>query len=82
MNVKDKTRLQAVNAYKEKAEILCADLKWQNEILDLVLEDDRSLLVPYIDEEIAAARQMGEHGLKYAHELERLKVILMEGDNA
>ena len=50
-------------------------------ILELVVGKDRAKILPYIEDEMKAAKQLGPGASDYIKELERLKTIIEEETN-
>lgn len=76
--MRDSVKAQAVNVYEKNIEMLngIAEL-WDSErILIHVIDEDREKLIPYIDDEIKMAKNLGARANDYIHELEHMRAIL------
>lgn len=73
-------RAQAVNAYEAKSDIFNVVLfnSEPAKILDLVIDEDRTKLIPYIEDEIKAAKNLGAGAHVYLHELENILAMIRE----
>lgn len=78
MNDKVKVRAQAVIVYEKNVGILNEIVEqWDPErILRHVIDEDREKLIPYIDDEIKMAKNLGAWANDYIHELEHMRTIL------
>lgn len=78
MNDKVKVRAQAVIVYEKNVGILNEIVEqWDPErILRHVIDEDREKLIPYIDDEIKMAKNLGAKANDYIHELEHMRAIL------
>lgn len=74
----DKVKAQAINVYEKNLEMVNGiSGHWDPErILRLIIDEDREILIPYIDDGIKMARNLGAKANDYIHELEHLKAIL------
>lgn len=78
MNDKVKVRAQAFIVYEKNVGILNEIVEqWDPErILRHVIDEDREKLIPYIDDEIKRAKNLGARANDYIHELEHMRAIL------
>ena len=73
----NEVKAQAVNTYEAKADLFNA---WTpNDIIDLVIDEDKEKLVPYIEQELTMAKNLGIGAGDYIHELEHL-LVMVKGD--
>ena len=78
----DKVKAQAVNVYLTNAEMITEMLNGIPEhgdperILRHVIDEDREKLIPYVDDEIKMAKNLGAKANDYIHELEHMRAIL------
>lgn len=72
------TKAKALDVYEKRNDISNSlmGIGFASALLDLVIDEDRSKLIPYIEDEIKAAKHLGKAGAEYAHELEHLKAML------
>lgn len=77
---REKLRAQAVNAYEAKSDLFNVVLfdRAPSKVLDLVIDEDRSELIPYIEAEINAAKNLGAGATLYIRELEIMLEIVKE----
>lgn len=77
---REKLRAKAVNVYEAKSDIFNVVLfdKGPAKLLDLVIDEDRSKLIPYIEDEIKAAYNLGQGAEKYINELTEILAIVKE----
>lgn len=69
-------KAKAVDVYEKREDLFNA---WcPNDIINLVIDEDRAKLIPYIEDEIRIAGNMGAGAGAYIHELEHLKAMLEE----
>lgn len=78
MNDKVKVRAQAFIVYEKNVGIFNEIVEqWDPErILRHVIDEDREKLIPYIDDEIKMAKNLGARANDYIHELEHMRAIL------
>ena len=77
---REKLRAKAVDAYEAKSDIFNVVLfdKGPAKLLDLVIDEDRSKLIPYITDEIKAAYNLGQGAENYINELTEILAIVKE----
>ncbi len=74
------TKAKALDVYEKRLDVRDSvyKLSFGSDILDLVIDEDRSKLIPYIEDELKAATQLGVAGVRYANELHHLKKMIEE----